>query len=42
MKRYSAEYSFYRFKEPVAAPVASGAVTGKAVAVPLNFHHANA
>src|SRR5205085_1929111 len=37
MKRFTAEYSFYRFKEPVAKPVAPAAGAGKPVAAPLNW-----
>jgi outer membrane protein assembly factor BamB len=37
MKRFSAEISFYRFKEPVVKPVAAGTALGKAVANPLNW-----
>ena len=36
-KRFTAEYSFYRFKEPVATPVAPAVAGGKRVAAPLNW-----
>lgn len=36
-KRFTAEYSFYKFKEPVAAPVRPAAAGGNKVAAPLNW-----
>src|SRR5207237_1217072 len=37
MKRFTAEYSFYRFKEPVAKPVPPAIAAGQPVAAPLNW-----
>jgi len=37
MKRLTAEYSFYRFKQPVAKPVVAANTTSKAVASPMNW-----
>ncbi len=37
MKRFTAEYSFYRFKEPVVKPAAPAASTGRTAAAPLNW-----
>src|SRR5207244_4941291 len=35
--RFTAEYSFYRFKEPVAKPVVPAVAVGQPVAAPLNW-----
>src|SRR5262249_51764454 len=35
--RFTAEYSFYRFKEPVARPAPPNVAAGKGVAAPLNW-----
>src|SRR5262249_40408335 len=37
MKRFTAEYSFYRFKEPAVTPAAPAAAGGPVVAKPLNW-----
>jgi outer membrane protein assembly factor BamB len=37
LRRFTAEYSFYRFKEPVAKPVPPASAAGTAVATPLNW-----
>jgi outer membrane protein assembly factor BamB len=37
MKRFTAEYSYYRFKEPVVKPVPAGLAAGKRVVAPLNW-----
>jgi outer membrane protein assembly factor BamB len=37
MKRFTAEYSFYRFKQPVVAAAAAAAGDGKKITTPLNW-----
>jgi outer membrane protein assembly factor BamB len=37
MKRFTAEYAFYRFKEPVTKSVPPAVVAGKAITTPLNW-----
>src|SRR5207302_748366 len=37
LKRFTAEYSYYRFKEPVAKATAPAVVAGQTVAAPLNW-----